>query len=98
MLRITTLEESGTKRIKVEGQIVGLWVKELEEFWKRLPPPSSNQKVVVDLTSVTFIDSSGKKLLRSMYERGAQLVACGCLTKFFVEEITGCGRYSKRTK
>jgi hypothetical protein len=39
------------------------------------------------LSSVTFIDETGKELLRKMYQKGAKLVATGCLNKCIVEGI-----------
>jgi len=41
----------------------------------------------MDLSSVTFIDEEGKKLLKEMHRRGAELVASGCLNKCIVEGI-----------
>ena len=41
-----------------------------------------------DLTAVTFIDAAGKAFLAARCAQGAELIACGCLMRAFVAEIT----------
>jgi hypothetical protein len=38
---------------------------------------------------VSFIDETGKRLLRRMHDQGAMLVAAGCMTRAIVKEIAG---------
>jgi hypothetical protein len=45
--------------------------------------------VQIDLTGVTYLDDSGKKLLAALHAQGAEFVAAGCLMKAIVAEITG---------
>jgi anti-anti-sigma regulatory factor len=88
MLRITTLNDAHSTTYKLEGELRGPWVKELEQCWLAKPQAPSAHRILVDLTSVGFIDSAGKALLHKMYEQGAELIAVNCLTKFIVDEIT----------
>lgn len=88
MLRITTLGTSHSTTYKLEGELRGPWVKELEECWRTKPHTPAGHRILVDLTSVAFIDSAGKALLHTMHVQGAELFAVDCLTKFIVEEIT----------
>ena len=51
---------------------------------------ASQRKPVLrfDLTGVTFIDAAGKKFLAAMHTEGAEFLACGCLIRAVVAEIT----------
>jgi anti-anti-sigma regulatory factor len=88
MLRITTSSTSWSTTFKLEGELAGPWVKELEQCWQQALSTAQGQSLRVDLTSVTFIDAAGKALLHAMHQRGAEFIAVGCLTKFIIEEIT----------
>jgi hypothetical protein len=72
--------------LKLEGKLVGAWVRELERVWQSA---SAQERILVDLCSVSFVDDLGKELLSQMYRRGARLVAGTPLMKQIVEEITG---------
>ncbi len=88
MLKINTRIEAGVMTFELEGKLAGPWEKELELYWWR--SAASTQRIYpvrVDLSSVTFIDETGKELLRKMYQKGAKLVATGCLNKCIVEGI-----------
>jgi len=37
---------------------------------------------------VTFIDAAGKEFLAAMHTEGAEFLACGCLIRAVVAEIT----------
>ena len=87
MLRIdvhTTIEATN---FTLQGKLKGPWVMELERCWKALAIGGSRQRVVVDLTGVTFIDAQGKQLLERMHEDGATLVTIGLLPCSIMEEI-----------
>lgn len=87
MLKITYSTDPASSVLKLDGEISGPWVKELEQCWQKAKAESSAKPIKVDLSSVTYIDPSGKALLRSLHTQGAELIACGCLTRFIVEEI-----------
>jgi hypothetical protein len=84
MLKITVHTDTGMTMVKLEGKLVGPWVKELEAVWQEIEPGKS---ATVSLEAVTFIDDQGKDLLARMQESGAELVAEGCMTKAIVNEI-----------
>jgi len=46
------------------------------------------RSICVELEGVTFIDSPGRILLRTMHEEGAALAGSGCMTRAILEEIT----------
>lgn len=88
MLKITSHATKDSMQLSLEGQLTGPWVKELELAWKHLKQ-SGQGTFVVDLTGVTFIEVDGKRLLRRLWQEGAELIATGCCNRSIVEEITG---------
>ena len=93
MLRITEQRESepGSVVLRLEGRLTGPWVHELSGCWRKVST-NQPQRVMIDLTGVTFIDADGKALLTRLWRQGADLRATGCLTKCVVEEIAGLDR------
>jgi hypothetical protein len=87
VLRITTRHDLGTTCFIVEGKLVGACVEELEKCWRVAASAESEGPISVDLTSVYFIDESGKQLLTRMHEQGTTFLAAGLMAKFLIEEI-----------
>lgn len=87
MLRITIQEGSGYATIKLEGDLSGPWVKELERCWKSALATAEKRDLRVELDTVTYVDASGKTLLREMHAAGARLMGRGALTSYIVEQI-----------
>ena len=85
MLKITKWNDAAATIFDLEGSLAGPWVDELEHCWRRAIADGGPIRVV--LTTVTFIDAAGKKLLTDMHRHGTELVAHGCMTKAIVEEI-----------
>jgi len=88
MLKINMKIEAGVMTFELEGKLAGPWVKELELSWRSAASTQRIYPVRVDLSSVTFIDETGKELLGRIYQEGAELVTTGCLNKCIVEGIT----------
>ena len=91
MLRITTCMDSGATRLVVEGRLAGACISELERCWRATASTESPESIFIDLSGVTFIDASGKRLLTHMREQGIRLVASGLLAKYLIEEIEHSG-------
>ena len=87
MLRITTNNGSDVTHFIVEGKLAGPCVCELEKCWQSMISQDSSSGVVVDLTSVTFVDESGKALLSRMSEEGTRFVATLLMPKAIIKEI-----------
>ena len=85
MLKITTRTDPTGTIFELEGKLVGPWVEELANCWRKAR--NSDLPVRVLLCAVTFIDDKGRDLLVEMYQHGAELVAEGCMNKTIVEEI-----------
>jgi len=97
MLRISVTTRSGGATVKLEGRLAGPWVDELARCWTSVTAVRDAQSVRVELEAVTFIDSAGKALLRTMHEQGAALLASGCMTRAILEEI-GTKSYERRSR
>jgi anti-anti-sigma regulatory factor len=87
VLRITTRISSEATRLVVEGKLAGACVGELERCWRETASTKSPESILVDLSSVTFVDATGKQLLAGMRERGVRFTAAGLLAKCLIEEI-----------
>jgi anti-anti-sigma regulatory factor len=85
MLKITIHNDPGQSSFELEGRLTGAWVEELKTCWQRAAPV--NQRVVVRLKEVTFVDEAGRTLLADMHNQGVTLAAEGCMMKAIVEEI-----------
>ncbi|HXQ98374.1 MAG TPA: TolC family protein [Candidatus Limnocylindrales bacterium] len=92
MLRITTEKKRGKTVLSVEGRLAGPWVAALEQSWRER---EAGEKFSVDLCGVSFIDASGKALLKEIHQQGGKLIAEGCLNQAIVEEISGRERSGK---
>ncbi len=87
MLRVTTEKRRGKTVLAVEGRLAGPWVGALEQCWRELHAASPREKFHIDLCGVSFIDASGKVLLKEIHRQGGRLIAEGCLNQAVVREI-----------
>jgi hypothetical protein len=90
VLRVTIRIESGTTRFVVEGKLTGACVGELERCWQTIASREAAESILVDLSSVTFVDATGKQLLAQMHGQGIRFTAAGLLGKSLIEEIGRC--------
>ena len=98
MLRITTETKRTKTVLTIEGRIAGPSVATVEQCWRELYAASPRQKFTVNLCGVSFIDNSGKVLLREMHRLGAEFQAEGCLNQAIVDEISTAGATSTSEK
>jgi len=87
MLRITVYNEDTLTRLIIEGKLVGDWVRELERCWLKAAAVQPPQRIRIEFTDVSFIDSAGRELLEKMAVRGAELIAVDVLMKAIVEDV-----------
>jgi hypothetical protein len=87
VLKINVTETQTENRWILQGQLAGPWVRELRKYWKEKHTTESLKRCIVDLNEVTFIDTSGERLLRAMYKKGADLTADGMYTKHLLETL-----------
>jgi anti-anti-sigma regulatory factor len=75
MLRISINESEGdVVTLRLEGQIVGAWISELDGACERML--TAGRKVAIDLGDVSFIDRPALTLLASLSQRAVTLVRC----------------------
>jgi anti-anti-sigma regulatory factor len=88
MLRISTIEDEQTVAIRLEGRVAGPWVNELLGAWKTLSPRLAARKVQLDLRGVTFVDDTGKVVLREIYAQSrAEILAKTAWCEYLATEI-----------
>jgi hypothetical protein len=87
MLRITWIEVGSSDSIqtlKLEGKLLGPWVDELSRVCGE--PRVSPNSLRLDLAAVTFIDSSGVKLVNDLILQGVAIVGS---SGFIAELLSG---------
>ena len=86
-LRITVREDPEVIRLRLEGDLVGPYIDELERMWQCLAPSLERKKFLVDICDVLHIDAAGKQLLALIHSKsGAEFVADSVLTKYVAQE------------
>lgn len=85
LIRISCHSEAANMRLVLEGKLAGATVDELEKCWHEAPAKWST--LLIDLTSVSFIDDRGKQLLKKMHDNGAKLVSTSIMSKCLIAEI-----------
>jgi ABC-type transporter Mla MlaB component len=87
MLRITVDEKENVVRLRLEGKLVDEWVKELDRCWIRTKSAKSNAQLIIDLSSVSFVNDEGKALLVRLVSEGAELHAHTPMMKSLIDAI-----------
>jgi anti-anti-sigma regulatory factor len=87
MLRITIDENPASVTLRLEGKLIGPWVEEVEQCWRKVFLTLGPRTVLVDLSAVDFVDPAGRVLLARMHSAGFRLEANGPMTRFLVEQI-----------
>jgi hypothetical protein len=77
MLKITVDQAPEKITLKLEGNLSGAWVSELEDTWRTSVFDGTGRDVCVDIAAVYGIDAAGRYLLLLIHERGVQLIGSG---------------------
>jgi hypothetical protein len=86
-LRITVVEEPEATTMKLEGELVGPWVAELNRAWPSLVASLNTKKLRVDLCGIDRIDPDGRHILAEIHRQtGADFLADTPITKYFAEQ------------
>jgi anti-anti-sigma regulatory factor len=92
MLKIARVDRGEGRTIpalKLEGKILGPWVIELRRACEELHVSTS--AFCLDLTDVTFIDSSGLGLIHDLIRQGATLCGCSAFIAELLSQYEACG-------
>ena len=87
MLRITRLDSSGQVTLKLEGCLIGPWVKETETAWRSAQSVLKGRSLVVDIKCVDRVDQAGVYLLSLLHLNGVRFVASGAAMIELVQSI-----------
>ncbi len=87
MLMITEQGDERSLTFKLAGRLAGEWTPELERCWHGVATSKPLLKVRIDLSEVTFVSETGKRLLAAMARAGVELIAADILMKALVEQI-----------
>jgi len=74
VLRITPTEKADGLELILEGRLEGPWVEVLRKSWTDTLGRKEHPHILVDLGSVSFVDSNGRALLLNMQDEGVGLV------------------------
>jgi hypothetical protein len=87
MLKITVVTNGKEQRLMVEGKLAEPCVSELESAWNQVRLTSGHRPIVVDLSGVTLINSTGEAALQAIVAEGARLIAKGLYSEFVVRQL-----------
>jgi hypothetical protein len=90
MFRITTQTVDDGLVMKLEGNLSGPWVRELDTCWRDVALSTDTRRVRVDLTALWQVDAAGRTLMAAMHRAGARFVARGCVMPEVIREISAC--------
>jgi anti-anti-sigma regulatory factor len=89
MLRISEQRgDEGQPVLRLEGQLVGAWIGELEQNCDRLLRRSRG--VVLDLAEVSFIDRRALAVLRDLHARGVIFANSNPFVAEQLKEVVRC--------
>ena len=87
MLKITVQGEPDQVTFKLEGNLDGIWVTELEDSWRAAKSTFGGRSFRLDLTAVDRVDSAGNYLLALLRRSGMELIASGVAMTELVRSI-----------
>ena len=87
MLRITTIQSGGRRKLVLEGQLIEPWVTEFKKVWQEVSQLHNGQNLIIDLDEVTVISSQAEGVLLEIRQAGAQFVGGGILNKHLVRQM-----------
>jgi ABC-type transporter Mla MlaB component len=80
MLRITLHDELDRVTLKLEGNLVRIWVSELETAWRSAASGLAGRSLHLDMRAVDHVDQAGVFLLALLRQRGVQLTVSGTVS------------------
>jgi ABC-type transporter Mla MlaB component len=88
MLRISEQRAPGRVVLKLEGRLVGEWVREVDACWRAVTASADRGVIWVDLSDVWFVDVTARALLARMHRAGVQFLTQGCEIPEVLREIS----------
>jgi anti-anti-sigma regulatory factor len=88
MLRISTIDTRLQRKLILEGKLVGPWLGELREVFRKANETLEGRKLVIDLTDVTVISCEAEGTLTEFIQEGAKLSCGRVLTKHLLKQLS----------
>jgi len=95
MLRISIDESEEAVVLRLEGQLIGPWVQDVEHCWRKTFTTLGSRTVQVDLSAVNFVDASGGALLLRMHEAGFRLAGESPAIGHLLDQVQDEGIWGK---
>ena len=86
MLRITVDDRADQISLRLEGDLSGPWVSELEDSWRTAR--AAGRRLSVDLTEVHYVDTAGRYLLALIGIHDTDLLGAGAEMTDLLQTIT----------
>lgn len=97
MLKISIHEDEQAVAFTLSGRLAGPWVEELKRAWGETAPRLGSRTLKFDLRELTYTDSAGKGMLRSIYEQTKAVLIAGTLwSEHLADEITGNANWNRK--
>lgn len=80
-LRISVENELRQVTLRLEGRLVGAWVKKLEDAWREVDAAREGRPLSLDISALEHVDQAGEYLLALVARRGVRLNASGIAIK-----------------
>ena len=74
-------------RFQLSGDLAGVGVREVEQTWRTASSVIGDRGLVVDLSSVTSVDPSGRELLERWREAGARIIVTSIAAQQRIESM-----------
>jgi len=87
MLKIVAHKQDRQSTLRLEGDVIGLWVDELRRSSEE--PLAAGTQLTVDLAGVGFLDREGIELLQELTARGVTVVNA---SRFVAEQLKAQAR------
>ena len=87
MLRITVELLDEAARLRLEGDLAGAWVHDLEDAWRAARAEFAGKASLLALSDVSRVDDAGRYLLALIHEAGTRLCSTGLETRALLESI-----------
>ena len=87
MMKITTLDTPGRRRLVLEGKLVAPWATELRKECREAAADLRGRKFVVELRNVTCISEEGQNVLLELMKEGVKFRASGVFTKHVMKRL-----------
>ena|SRR5215831_12708945 len=88
MLKISTIESPGQRRLVLEGKLIEPWAAELRTEYVNAAEGLDGRDLVVDVRHLTDISQEGENVLLELMNFGVKFRCCGVFTRHVLKELT----------